>query len=174
MRPVLGIAGAFALALAFVAIVAVVRPSINLTASMPIGLYRRLPVERAPRVGDIVEVCLPLALARFARARDYVPPGECRANAAPLLKRVVAVSGDVVDLRVEGETVNGRALPGSATIARDQAGRSLPAIARRRYRVRPGEIWLWTPAPRSWDSRYYGALAVADVRAFDRALFVRP
>jgi type IV secretory pathway protease TraF len=44
----------------------------------------------------------------------------------PVLKPVVAVAGDVVEVGLEAVTVNGRPLPGSSSAAVDSLGRTLP------------------------------------------------
>jgi len=148
--------------------------SLNLTASMPVGLYRLQAVERAPARGDLIEVCLPLKLARFANGRGYLPPGPCAQHTAPLLKLVAAVPGDVVDAGPAGVRVNGRLLPGSAAKSVDSAGRPIPRLRPGRYRLRDGSVWLWTPCPRGWDSRYYGALPASGLRAFARPFLTDP
>lgn len=48
---------------------------LNLTASLPAGLYLVTP--GSPTRGAIVMACLPLPVAAFARARGYVPRGSC-------------------------------------------------------------------------------------------------
>jgi conjugative transfer signal peptidase TraF len=148
--------------------------TLNLTASMPLGFYRKLAVERAPARGDVVLVCAPEALARFAVARGFLPPGTCATGTAPLLKRVAAVGGDVVELRADAVVVNGVPLPHSATRSTDTRGRPLPHFPGGRHVLRSGEIWLWTPSPIGWDSRYYGPLPVREVQAFAAPFAVLP
>ena len=166
--------GALAAAAAAIAFAAVgVLPSLHLTfnrtPSVPVGFYRTFPVDRAPRRGDLVEICLPDALAAFASQRNYVPPGPCSAKTAPLLKYVAAVDGDRVDLDAAGVHVNGRILPGSRVLSRDEAGRGITHIRFTRYALHGDEVWLATTAPNGWDSRYYGALPVRNIRAYAQA-----
>lgn len=148
--------------------------ALNLTPSMPIGLYRLSAVDRAPHAGDIVEMCPGPALAAFAAGRGYLPPGPCPHRTAPLLKLVAATDGDVVDVSDARILVNGRPLPHSETRARDSAGRPLPHAPHGIRRLHAGEVWLWTPCARGWDSRYYGALPAANLRAYARPFIVDP
>ncbi len=157
-----------------VAVVASLHLTFNLTTSMPLGFYRKLPVDRAPARGDIVLLCPPAALARFGAQRGILPPGDCPEKTASLLKHVAAVAGDVVDVRASGIAVNGIALPDSAPRATDSKGRPLRHVAPGRYVMRSGELWLWSPSAVGWDSRYYGPLAARDVKAFVLPFAVLP
>jgi len=78
---------------------------LNASRSAPRGVYRS--VADTPARGALVVVCLPAAVAAFGRARGYLGPGDCPGGAQPVLKRVGAIGGDVVELRSETVTVNG-------------------------------------------------------------------
>jgi conjugative transfer signal peptidase TraF len=133
---------------------------INLSPSLPLGVYRPTgaPVTR----GAIVVVCLPLAIGRFARERGYLGYGPCPGNVERLGKRVAAVAGDTVETGAEGVRINGFLIPASRRLERDSRGRLLPVTARRTV-VRPGELFLLaTDNRRSFDSRYFGPVAVTD------------
>ena len=82
-----------------VALCSVVR--LNVPPSVPLGLYRMIdqPVAR----GVNVVACVPPASARPVRERGYLGPGRTQ----PLLKRIGAVPGDLVDLEPDDITVNG-------------------------------------------------------------------
>jgi len=168
------LAGIACAALAAILVVRSLALSLNVTSSMPVGFYRLQPVERAPARGDLVEICLPSALALFANGRGYMPPGTCPANTAPLLKLVAAIPGDAVDVSAAGVRVNGRDLPGSAAKPVDSDGRPIPHVPHGHYRVPASTIWLWTPCPRGWDSRYYGPLPTTGLRSFARPFLTDP
>lgn len=154
VRLVLG--GALAiLALAAAAYAAGMR--LNLTGSIPPGLYR---IDDAPIVrGAIVLACLPPMTSRFARDRGYIPSGACDDGGAPVGKTVAALAGDMVDVSERGVAVNGRLLPNTVALARDSEGRQLPAMRTTGHLVPSSEVWLVsTYSPRSFDSRYYGGI----------------
>ncbi|MCP4987836.1 MAG: conjugative transfer signal peptidase TraF [Colwellia sp.] len=133
---------------------------LNLTPSLPLGVYRLTddPVER----GALVAVCLPVDIAADGRRRGYLPPGSCPGHAAPVLKRVGAVGGDVVTVDDGGVHVDGRWLQPPAP-RRDRRGRPLTPWPPGVHEIADGELWLYTPETASWDSRYYGPVAVASV-----------
>jgi conjugative transfer signal peptidase TraF len=142
------------------------------TASAPRGLY--LLTYRPPRRGSWVVACLPDAIATTGRDRGYLDAGRC-AGTSEVLKRVAALPGDIVDLAAGGIRVNGAPLPGTARLARDSAGRPIPALSPGRYTVPAGAVWLLsTHHPRSWDSRYYGAVPLRGIRSTARRLWPPP
>ena len=135
---------------------------INTSPSLPIGLYRTT----ADKGSRLVEFCPPEPFATLARERGYRDRGVCPDGAAPLLKPVVAEPGDVVDFSASGISVNGVLLPNTAPLATDTKGRPLKAWPFGHYGVAADSIWVAsTYHPRSFDSRYFGPVRVADIRA---------
>ena len=137
---------------------------VQITESAPRGIYRltNSPVER----GALVVVCPPPTAALLGAERGYLHPGPCTETAAPLLKRVVAVPGDVVKLSRSGISLNGSPLPKTEVLERDSMGRALSHPPWGEHRVAPGHVWvLSTYSPRSFDSRYFGPVALDRVVA---------
>lgn len=138
---------------------------LNLTGSLPIGLYR---VSRAAPVREaIVLACLPPAIAAFARARGYVPSGgACPGGGVPVGKPIRAIAGDTVTVTATGLLVNGTPVPNSRALAADRQGRPLPRLAVGRFVVRPRTVWVVSSYSRlSFDSRYFGAVGTGQIRA---------
>ena len=129
---------------------------INLTPSKPLGIWRIIKLDRAPAVGDVVFIC-PLATAAMleARARGYLHAGLCPSGVAPLIKTVVALAGQRVDVKVSVE-VNGKPLPSSIVEQRDGQGRPMTRFAG--GVVPPDHVFLFSPVAGSFDSRYFGPL----------------
>ena len=137
---------------------------LNISSSAPLGLYRIVdqPVAR----GVLVVACMPPAAARLARERGYVAGGACPGSTQPVLKRIGAVPGDLVDLEPDGIAVNGARLPDSAPALSDSRGRPLPHAPWGRAAVAPGEVWLiGIETTRSWDSRYFGPVPLDHIHA---------
>ena len=89
-----------------------------------------------------------------------------------MLKLVIALAGDVVEIGPEAVTVNGQRLPRSSTATSDSLGRELLHVAWGRYVVGAEELWLVsTRVPNSWDSRYLGPISTAQVWSVARPLW---
>ena len=146
----------------------------NLTPSMPRGLWRVVVRDTPLRRGEVVVLCPPdTGPVRLGAARGYIPAGRCPGGYEPLVKPIAAMAGDVVAVSPSGVTVNGQPVPGTAPLARDSAGRPLPAVPAGVYPVPPGDVWLLSGHdPRSFDSRYFGPAPVANVQGVARPLWV--
>ena len=138
---------------------------LNLTGSLPVGVY--LAFRAAPVRGTLVLACLPPEVAAFAKARGYVPRGiACAGAVAAVGKAVVAIVGDTVTVTPAGLVVNGAAVPNSLALASDRKGRRLPQLGAGRYVVEPGTVWIVSSYSRfSFDSRYFGAIQARQIRA---------
>jgi conjugative transfer signal peptidase TraF len=131
---------------------------------MPIGLYR--VVQSSVRKGDLVEICLPKSTAETGLLRNYLGGGSCASGAEPLIKQVVGVHGDMVDVQQNGIFVNGNLLAHSETLLKDTQGRNLAAVPRGQYLLKKDEIWVYgNHNYKSWDSRYFGAVMMTNVKA---------
>ncbi len=119
----------------------------NASASAPIGFYT-IDFNGSFGVTDLVVVNAPEPLAAFLAERGYLPKG------VPLLKRVLAVSGQTVCRTGLKITVDG--IEVGVALERDRAGRELP-VWRGCQRVTTGELFLMNWQVRdSLDGRYFG------------------
>jgi len=124
----------------------------NASASVPVGLYRR--VDGDPARGDLVLVRPPEAVLRLATERGYLPAD------VPLIKQVAGFPGERVcrigaRVLVEGKQV-------ATALEADGLGRPLPAWHGCR-RLLPGELFLLNAHPASLDGRYFGPVGRAAV-----------
>jgi conjugative transfer signal peptidase TraF len=135
----------------------------NTDSAAPAGVYRVVAAKF--QRGDLVAACLPIAIAQEGLARGYLRSGACAGNAEPVGKIVGALRGDVVEIEPGWVAVNGVHFKRSAFAARDSAGRPLRHLAWGSYRVAAGQVWLFGfNDRRSWDSRYFGPVPLANVR----------
>jgi conjugative transfer signal peptidase TraF len=134
--------------------------SVNVTPSMPIGIWIIRPVNAPIARGAIVSFC------RVSRHSSTEPPkpsdhGPCPDGTSPLLKPIAAIPGDWVFVDGAGVTVNGQLLPNSQRQSRS----GLAAIAPGAYRVGEGELWVVSSLhSESFDSRYFGPIRAAVIR----------
>jgi len=124
---------------------------VNLSPSLPLGLYRRVPAE--PERGRLVEFSLAVE-----------PPSRVRhAFAQRVLKPIVAVCGDYVDTSGDWLRINGQRV--APIYTRDSTGHALP-IWRASRRLEEDEFFTYSArVPNSFDSRYYGPIPRRDIVA---------
>lgn len=135
----------------------------NASASAPIGLYR-IDADTPPRLGDLVAIDPPPALAAFLARRGYLPRG------LPLLKRVAGPPGALVCRSGTFVTVDG--VGAARVLARDRAHRPLPVWTGCRT-VGRGELFLLNEARDSLDGRYFGPLPAAGLIGTAHPLLTR-
>jgi conjugative transfer signal peptidase TraF len=126
---------------------------INLSPSVPTGIWRI--VEGGHEKGGYAAVS-PNAHYGYSLAveRSYLP------GFSPMLKRVAAAEGDVIDYDEEEKavTVNGEYIMMTEIISRDTEGRPLPR-ASFPVTLERGQVWLSSENIRGYDSRYFGPVS---------------
>jgi len=138
---------------------------INVSPSLPVGLYV------TTGTGKLVEFCPSEPFAHLALARGYRNAGVCPDGGAPLMKPIVASTGDQVDFSARGFAVNGMRIPKTAPLVADTKGRPLSHWAFGRYAVPAGVVWVASSYnPRSFDSRYFGPVPVTTLRSHLRPI----
>lgn len=126
----------------------------NFTASAPIGLYRVL--DRPWTRGDWVAARVPRTLAATLDHAGALAPGRL------LIKRVAAAQGDLVCREGGVILINNRIA--ARARASGYTGAPLPVWAGCR-RLSINEVLLLGPADGSFDGRYFGVTASADIVA---------
>jgi conjugative transfer signal peptidase TraF len=146
---------------------------LNLSESMPVGIWHIQPLPADLTRGLVVVLCMPPSSdSRMARLRRYIGDGPCPDETEPLLKPVAAVAGDEVTLSEIGVSINGKHIFNSAPLALDAAARPLPHLFGT-YQVKPHEVWLIsTYSPDSYDSRYFLGVPVSAIRGTARPVWV--
>lgn len=137
----------------------------NPTDSVPRGWYRVGRIDNAAslHVGSIVLARLPADAASFAGQRGYLP------NGVPILKRVGAVAPQLVCIRGQTVRIDGAVVALART--HDGARRSLQAWPQCRP-LAASELFLLNDTnPASFDSRYFGPIAVSTVLGIARPLW---
>ena len=136
----------------------------NETPSVPVGIWRVLPVNGSLRRGQIVSVCPPpTGIFLEAKARGYLSEGSCPEGFEPMLKPIAALEGDVVEQTSDGIRMNGRLLPHSVAFPADSEGRPLPKLFAKRLVISKGEVFLVSGRERSFDGRYFGSLPLSAI-----------
>ncbi|HZZ65960.1 MAG TPA: conjugative transfer signal peptidase TraF [Candidatus Baltobacteraceae bacterium] len=145
--------------------------ALNVTPSMPIGIYRIEPVRGPIRRGSLVAVCLGGPYAQLAARRGYASQGSCARGEVALIKEVAGIPGDTVVQDVSHVAINGRDLASSRSFGSDSRGRSFAPLPASQFRLPPHYIWLYSARERGFDSRYFGPVPDSDVIGLGRALW---
>lgn len=135
---------------------------LNLTSSMPQGIYRQEP-RKTPHPGDHVLSCIPKKAAVEAYTRGYLGFGTCPGHTAPVGKELCAQGGDHVVIDEQGIWVNGILLENTLPRPRDGEGRRMELYAMDRV-LEDDELLLASRRPESYDSRYFGTVDGGAVR----------
>jgi conjugative transfer signal peptidase TraF len=133
----------------------------NTTASAPIGFYWL--DRRAPRIGDLVVVRPPPALADWMARRGYLPRG------VPLLKVLAASAGARVCVADGVVYVADQRV--AWALEKDRWGRSLTPWTGCRDLLDDEIFLLNAAAPASLDGRYFGPLSRDTIVAVARPLW---
>jgi len=137
---------------------------INITPSMPRGLYRK--TDKMLYRGAIVAECLPLEQAELGKKRGWLQHGKCPGNVMSVMKEVFGLPGDTVELANEYVAVNDTLIFETETRETDSQGRPLPAYPRGVFVLQPGQVFLLaTRKANSWDSRNIGPVQESNVIA---------
>lgn len=134
---------------------------LNMTPSEPLGLWRIVPLTSPVRVGQTVFICPPdNDMMRDAWRRGYLRAGLCGGGFGPLIKTVVAIGGQRVEV-TDHVVVDGIKVCGSRIVSRDGEGRPL------RHDVGGivplDMVYLHSGFAGSWDSRYFGPVPVSGI-----------
>jgi conjugative transfer signal peptidase TraF len=137
---------------------------VNVTSSYPLGIWR-LEANRSISQGSLVLLCPPdTPLFQAAKGFGVLRAGGCPGGYAPLLKRLAAGPGDFVEVQEDGVSVNGRLISNSLPLQHDSQGQTLPRTEEKGW-VPDGEAWFLSDYnPRSFDSRYFGPVSMAQIQ----------
>jgi conjugative transfer signal peptidase TraF len=131
---------------------------INVTPSMPIGLWRITkpipPLESLRH--KVVLFCPPdTEIFRWAKSNGVLTPGRCPGDYTPLLKEVIGLPGDSVEI-LEGHVVlNDRPLPGSEIDPKLRL-----TLLQPKQTIPSDSLWVMgTASLVSFDSRYFGPIS---------------
>lgn len=158
IRSICGVAASvFLLAAVFHVLFKFTNVWINVSPSLPIGIYQGQRIDMVKR-GDLVLSCIPDIYAHYAYERGYLMHGRCGGNVAPVGKYVAAAGGDFVEINSKGIHVNGRWLPDTDVQRQDSNGNILVSNQVRKT-LDDDEIILANNKLNSFDSRYFGVVS---------------
>ena len=114
---------------------------INLSESYPRGIYKSIP-KKTIEYGDFVMFCPKNSpLMQEALKRNYILHGICNGGFYPLLKKVVGLQGDRVEIK-EYVYINGKKQKKSKLYKKDPKGNLLPRSNEDNITIKKGYMFL--------------------------------
>lgn len=137
---------------------------INTSKSIPLGLYwtSNLPVKK----GAYVLFCPPqVGVIAEARTRGYLSSGFCPGDYGYMMKKVLGAQDDIIAISDAGVSVNGKLLPLSAPLSKDNAGRLLPRYQFANFVIGNSQLLLMSDrSGTSFDARYFGPVNRSQIK----------
>ena len=146
---------------------------VNLTDSIPLGLYRTTNIKSLKN--SFVIFC-PDDRPAFRQGinRGYIDSGLCPDGYGYLMKKVVATKGDRVSVTPEGIFVNQALIPFSKPQSQDGMSRLLPRWQALNYQLKEDElITMTSQSAWSFDSRYYGPVHLRQIKGVITPVWVK-
>jgi conjugative transfer signal peptidase TraF len=140
----------------------------NVTRSIPLGLYW---LTNAPVAKDAYVIFCPPVSALFdeARERGYISAGFCPGDYGFMMKRVLAVVDDHVEMAAEGVRINEVLVPASKPMKADKAGRAMPRYPSDSYTLGKSELLPMSDgSSTSFDGRYFGPVGFSQIKGVMR------
>lgn len=145
---------------------------INLTDSIPVGLYR---IAHQGDLKNAYVIFCPDDRQAFmlARDRNYIDQGLFCGGYGYLMKKVVAIPGDTISATKAGVFVNQARIPFSKPKLKDGLNRPLPQWHATNYQLKKNELMTMTSQSEwSFDGRYYGLVHAGQIKGMLRPLWV--
>ena len=145
---------------------------VNLTESIPVGLYRITSVDA---IKDAYVIFCPddRQSFRLGKDRGYIDHGLGCGGYGYLMKKMVAVSGDILSVTPEGVFVNQTLIPFSKPKLADGMNRTLPQWQILDYPLKEDEVMTMTNQSEwSFDGRYYGLVHTRQIKGMITPIWV--
>lgn len=120
---------------------------INVSPSIPVGLYKKVRLDGTFKIGDTVIVDIPKDIREYMTKRGYITD-----DIDYLIKRIGATSKDKVEMIDNKLYINKRLV--RMIPLKDSMGRQL--IPAKRVQPNDNEVFLLGDTNNSFDGRYYG------------------
>lgn len=127
---------------------------INLTRSLPLGIYQLIKIvdlNRPLTYNDLILFCPPKEVAKYAKEKKYLSFGfSCTSGVVPMLKKVAALPGDVATIKNNYLHVNNQEFK----IFTEKE----KFFTYNGGKVKDDHLLAMTSAEYGFDSRYFGEL----------------
>lgn len=129
---------------------------VNVTSSIPMGIYYRFGDNKSIAKNELVEFFPKGSLKSFVIENGYLRED------MSFLKIVSGVAGDCYEVKDNNFYINDTYI--GPVFQYDSKGHKLPQISTGKHTVSQGFVLLTTPSVRSFDSRYYGEIPISIIK----------
>lgn len=132
----------------------------NTTKSEKLGYYLRFPILNISK-GNLYSICLNsnnLKYINVLKNLNITPSNECDYNMPTLLKSVVAISGDTVEIRKDGVYINNIYIINSKSFIKGRGVPLYPISIGYKQVMKNDEFFVIGDSKTSIDSRYFGVI----------------
>jgi len=147
---------------------------LNPSDSIPIGLYK---ISGSSGFKNKYVIFCPDNRDEFKRAveRGYISKGFCQSGFGYMMKKVVAIEGDIISVTDKGVIVNNKIQSYSTPLTKDGANRALNQWRINDYQLKHNELLTMTDQDKwSFDGRYYGLIKTNQVKGVITPIWVKP
>lgn len=147
---------------------------LNPSDSIPIGLYK---ISNSSSFKNKYIIFCPDNRDEFSQAvdRGYIDNGFCQSGFGYMMKKVVAIAGDVISVTDKGVIVNNKLQPYSTPLKKDGANRALNQWRINDYQLKNNELLTMTDQDRwSFDGRYYGLVKANQIKGVITPIWIKP
>ena len=130
---------------------------LNISESLPIGIYQKLDSHEY-KIGDYVVISIPEEYKEFMYSRGYMENDKF--SVKTILKKIEGANGDSFEIIGESLIKNNNDII-AKVFNKDSKGRELPKISK--ITLKNGEYFLLGEHPHSLDSRYLGKFKEKDI-----------
>lgn len=146
---------------------------INLTNSIPVGLYR-ITDEGNLKNAYVIFCPDDRQAFRIGLNRGYIDHGLYCGGYGYLIKKVAAMPGDILSITDAGVFVNQALLPFSKPKLKDGLNRALPQWHAANYKLKKEELLTMTNQSEwSFDGRYYGPVRTGQIKGMLTPIWVK-
>jgi len=129
---------------------------IQISSSMPRGLYKKIPISKPIERGQLVLIHLPEEIKQLMLSRKWIP----KYLTYHLMKPVAAIQGDHVRVNLDGVYINGEYQ--GAVKRLDRQGIALPQLKWNAI-IEKDMFFVLGNFANSFDSRYFGPVHLKDI-----------
>lgn len=136
----------------------------NITPSLPLGYYLTFPWEI--NRGTYI-ICLDDSKKEYLEVMAQLglqPNNQCKNGYLSIMKTIVGIPGDLVEITENGVSINSVIIPNSKAMKKYHSLSLLPIESGYQHTLSHDEYWVQGSIRNSYDSRYFGVITKDEIK----------